>query len=98
MKLDLYAVRSSKTLVTIVVCLAIFTDTFLYGLIVPVLPYALAKDLGIPEEALPKCISILLSSFGAAVVLGSCELGSQFAILCCNLNISNIGTCSCGQI
>lgn len=42
--------RSSSAFVTLVVCVAIFTDIFLYGLVVPVLPFALKVRIGLPEN------------------------------------------------
>jgi len=47
--------------------LAIFTDLFLYGVIVPVLPFALESRSHVPTESLQKWISILLAVYGAGL-------------------------------
>ncbi|KAH7377604.1 major facilitator superfamily domain-containing protein [Pyrenochaeta sp. MPI-SDFR-AT-0127] len=67
--------RSSKRLVKIVVCTATFTDVFLYGLIVPVLPFALSERLGLPDNMIQTWNSILLGTYGAAILLCSLVFG-----------------------
>ncbi|KAF1843283.1 MFS general substrate transporter [Cucurbitaria berberidis CBS 394.84] len=67
--------RSSKAFVKIVVCMATFTDIFLYGLIVPVLPFALSERLGLPDDMIQRWNSILLGIYGAAILLGSLLFG-----------------------
>ncbi len=66
--------RSSKSFVIFVVCVAIFTDTFLGNLVAPVLPYALSERAGLSHEDVQIWNSILLASYGGAVMLGSCTL------------------------
>lgn len=66
--------RSSKSFVTFVVCVAIFTDTLLLGLIVPILPYVLADRVGLPQQDVQRWTSILLALYGGALLLGSCTL------------------------
>ncbi|KAL9010782.1 MAG: hypothetical protein Q9173_004319 [Seirophora scorigena] len=64
--------RSSKTFTTFVVSVAIFTDVLLQNLVAPVLPYALHTQIGLQVEAdIQRWTSILLSSYGAAFMLGS---------------------------
>lgn len=63
--------RSSDGFIIFVVGVAVFTDMMLYGLIVPMLPYALADRVGIAQEDVQQWNSILLGSFGAALMLGS---------------------------
>ncbi|OKP11573.1 hypothetical protein PENSUB_2875 [Penicillium subrubescens] len=46
----LYNFRSSETFIVIVVSIAIFTDVFIYGMIVPIVPIALVKRAGAREE------------------------------------------------
>ncbi|KAI4183602.1 MAG: hypothetical protein L6R41_005307 [Letrouitia leprolyta] len=64
--------RSSDGFIIFVVGVAVFTDMMLYGLIVPMLPYALVDRVGLSPEHVQKWNSILLGSFGAALMLGSC--------------------------
>ncbi|KAK2750158.1 hypothetical protein FQN57_004654 [Myotisia sp. PD_48] len=68
-------IRSSNGFTKLVVCLAVFTDVFLYGLIVPVLPFALRERLGIPDDDIQKWNSILLGTYGAAILVGSLVFG-----------------------
>lgn len=69
--------RSSKTFALIVVCVAVFTDVFVYGLVVPVMPFALTQRLGVPEEDVQKWNSILLGVLGGAVFIGGSKLNSK---------------------
>ena len=42
--------RSSEKFIVGTVALAVFTDMFLYGVIVPVIPFALEQRVDIPED------------------------------------------------
>ncbi|KAL4770091.1 major facilitator superfamily domain-containing protein [Aspergillus nidulans var. acristatus] len=53
--------RSSKAFVTWVVAIAVFTDVFIYGMIIPILPDVLKTRVSIPED----------ESFGGALFVGS---------------------------
>lgn len=63
--------RSSDGFIVFVVGMAVFTDMMLYGLIVPILPYALSARVGIPQKDVQRWNSILLGSFGGALTIGS---------------------------
>ncbi len=65
--------RSSDGFIVCVVGIAVFTDMVLYGLIVPMLPYALSDRVGIARRDVQRWNSILLGSFGGALMLGSCK-------------------------
>ncbi|KAL9586365.1 MAG: hypothetical protein Q9212_000937 [Teloschistes hypoglaucus] len=67
--------RSSNGFIIFVVGAAVFTDMMLYGLIVPMLPYALVDRVGISPEDIQKWNSILLGAFGAALMIGSLLFG-----------------------
>ncbi|KAL6232768.1 hypothetical protein BDW75DRAFT_242670 [Aspergillus navahoensis] len=67
--------RSSKAFVTWVVAIAVFTDVFIYGMIIPILPDVLKIRVSIPEDELQKWISILLAAFGGALFVGSPVFG-----------------------
>ncbi|KAI1812544.1 MFS transporter-like protein [Poronia punctata] len=67
----LLSVRSSTALITITVNLAIFTDIFFYALIVPVLPFALPSQVGIPQDQVQSWVSILLAVYSASLFVGS---------------------------
>lgn len=62
----LQSFRSSKAFITFVIAYAVFTDQFLFAAIVPVAPFALQQQLGIPEDNVQFWITILLSVFGVA--------------------------------
>lgn len=67
--------RSSEGFITFVVGAAVFTDMMLYGLIVPMLPYALVDRVGLSQEDVQRWNSVLLGGFGAALMVGSLIVG-----------------------
>ncbi|KAL8733016.1 MAG: hypothetical protein Q9166_002414 [cf. Caloplaca sp. 2 TL-2023] len=73
--------RSSDGFIIFVVGVAVFTDMMLYGLIVPMLPYALSDRVGIGQEDVQRWNSILLGSFGGALMGGSCLIALGLSTL-----------------
>ncbi len=69
------AFRSSHGFIVATICLAIFTDTFLYGLVVPVIPYSLTEQAGVPSDELQQWTAILLACYTIALCLGSPVVG-----------------------
>ena len=69
------ALRSSTLFIVTTVCLAIFTDILLYGLIVPVIPFSLTSQVGVPEDRVQHWTAILLACYNAALVVGSPPAG-----------------------
>ncbi|KAL8970458.1 MAG: hypothetical protein Q9183_001517 [Haloplaca sp. 2 TL-2023] len=65
--------RSSKVFILTTICTAVFTDIFLYGIIVPVIPFALTQRAGIEEADVQHWVSVLLAVYGAAL-LASCPV------------------------
>lgn len=63
------AARTSTAFITITVAFAIFTDVFVYGIIVPVIPFALTQRAGIAETDIQYWTSILLAVYGAALLV-----------------------------
>ncbi|RDW78928.1 MFS transporter [Aspergillus mulundensis] len=63
--------RASTGFITFVVTLAAFTDSFLYGLIVPVTPTALEQRVGIAPEDVQRWVAILLALDGLAWLMTS---------------------------
>ena len=61
--------RTSTAFITATVAFAIFTDIFVYGIIVPVIPFALTERAGIPESDIQYWTSILLAIYGAALLV-----------------------------
>ncbi|KAI1140193.1 MFS general substrate transporter [Hypoxylon sp. FL0543] len=67
----LLSIRSSTTLIVLTVNLAIFTDIFYYALIVPVIPFSLTVQVGVPEDQVQNWVSILLACYSVALFVGS---------------------------
>jgi MFS family permease len=67
----LLSVRSSKLFILSTICVAVFTDIFLYGIIVPVLPFALSDRAGVSESSVQSWIAVLLAVYGAALLVVS---------------------------
>ncbi|KAJ0418988.1 MFS amine transporter [Aspergillus carlsbadensis] len=67
--------RSSKGFVTWVVAIAVFTDVFIYGMIIPILPEVLKTRIVVPTDELQKWMSILLAAYGGALLVGSPVFG-----------------------
>ena len=65
----LLAARTSTAFITTTVAFAIFTDVFVYGIIVPVIPFALTERAGIQESDIQYWTSILLAVYGAALLV-----------------------------
>lgn len=63
--------RSSTRFIGITCFVATFTDGFLYGAIVPVLPYSLVDRSGVPEEKVQMWLSLFLMTFGIAMTIGA---------------------------
>ncbi|KAI9930402.1 hypothetical protein ASPWEDRAFT_171028 [Aspergillus wentii DTO 134E9] len=63
--------RSSNGFIISVVAIAVFTDVFIYGMIVPILPIVLGSRTNVPEDELQKWMSILLAAFAGAILVGS---------------------------
>ncbi|KAF2429387.1 MFS transporter-like protein [Tothia fuscella] len=64
-------VRSSKWFILMTVALAVFTDIFLYSVIVPVLPFALRTRAHVEESEVQSWVSILIAVYGGALAISS---------------------------
>jgi MFS family permease len=58
--------RSSTLFIITTVGVGIFTDLFLYALIVPILPFILKDRVGVPQSSIQTYTSTLLAAFAAA--------------------------------
>ena len=63
--------RSNTFFIVATVAIGLFTDLFLYGLIVPVLPYMLQDRVGLPKDQVQSNVSGLLAAYAAASVVTS---------------------------
>ncbi|KAJ5664672.1 hypothetical protein N7462_011485 [Penicillium macrosclerotiorum] len=67
----LHDFRSSETFIVVVVSIAIFTDVFIYGMIVPIIPIALVDRAGARPEDAQSWVSVFLAVYGATLLIGS---------------------------
>lgn len=63
--------RSSTWFILSTICIAVFTDVFLYGIIVPVIPFSLTVRCGVEEKDVQHWVSVLLAVYGAALLASS---------------------------
>ncbi|KAF2401603.1 putative MFS amine transporter [Trichodelitschia bisporula] len=59
--------RSSKWFILTTIVCAIFTDIFLYAVIVPVIPFALTSRADIEEHDIQKWVTVLVAVYGGAL-------------------------------
>ncbi|KAI5923025.1 major facilitator superfamily domain-containing protein [Camillea tinctor] len=67
--------RSNTSFILSTVTVGMFTDLFLYGLVVPVLPFMLRDRLAIPENEIQSYVSNLLAAYAGASVVSSLPAG-----------------------
>lgn len=63
--------RSSTVFIVGTVAISLFTDLFLYGLVVPILPFILQDRIHLPENQIQSHVSGLLAAYAAASVIFS---------------------------
>lgn len=63
--------RSSTPFILLTVAIGLFTDLFLYGLVVPILPFLLTSRLHVPAAQIQSYVSALLAAYAGASVLFS---------------------------
>ncbi|CAD6444853.1 ecff4bd5-e2f2-4929-9e6a-8abef5ae27c7 [Sclerotinia trifoliorum] len=67
--------RSNTLFILATVAIGMFTDLFLYGIIVPILPFILSDRIGVAQEEIQYYTSVLLASYAGASVLFSFPAG-----------------------
>ena len=67
--------RSSTLFIVTTVGIGLFTDLFLYGLVVPILPFILQDRVHMPQEQIQSNVSGLLAAYAAASVVFSPPAG-----------------------
>ncbi|KAF7857286.1 hypothetical protein EAF04_009527 [Stromatinia cepivora] len=67
--------RSNTLFILATVAIGMFTDLFLYGIIVPILPFILSDRIGVEQEEIQYYTSVLLASYAGASVLFSFPAG-----------------------
>lgn len=63
--------RSSKWFIYTAVYLAVFTDMYLQGLIIPILPFSLAEYVHVEPKDIQKWTGILVGLYGGGYIVGS---------------------------
>lgn len=61
-----YAWRRSEWFIVYTVSVALWTDFFLYSLVVPILPFLLQDRIGLPQSQVQSCVSGLLAAFAGS--------------------------------
>jgi MFS family permease len=67
--------RASTLFIIATVAVGLFTDLFLYGLIVPILPFMLRDRVDLPEEKVQSYVSAMLAAYAGASVVFSLPAG-----------------------
>jgi MFS family permease len=67
--------RSNTYFIIATVAVGLFTDLFLYGLIVPVLPFMLRERVGIPQQEVQSYVSGMLAAYAGSSVICSVPAG-----------------------
>jgi MFS family permease len=67
--------RGSTSFIVFTISLAVFTDIFLYAVIVPVIPFAFTQRMGLPEDQVQSSVSKSLAVYSAGLVVGSVMFG-----------------------
>lgn len=67
--------RSNTTFIIATVAVGLFTDLFLYGLVVPVLPFMLQDRASIPKDKIQAYVSAMLAAYAGASVTFSFPAG-----------------------
>lgn len=67
--------RSSTLFILSTVGMGLFTDLFLYGLIVPIMPFILRDRIGVPHSQIQSHTSILLACYAGASMLSCVPAG-----------------------
>lgn len=68
-------IRGSTAFIVFTITLAVFTDIFLYGVIVPVIPYAFTERMGLSEDDIQSSVSKSLAIYSVGLVVGSAVFG-----------------------
>ena len=69
------ALARQHSFIIATVAVGLFTDLFLYGLIVPILPFMLRDRVDLPEEKVQAYVSAMLAAYAGASVLFSLPAG-----------------------
>jgi hypothetical protein len=64
-------IRSSKHFDLTTICLGVFTNIFLYGILAPVLSFTLSTRTEIQQSNMQSWVSVLLAVYGGTLLIGN---------------------------
>ncbi|EHY53001.1 hypothetical protein HRR83_006163 [Exophiala dermatitidis] len=67
--------RANSLFILTTVAVGMFTDLFLYGLVVPILPFMLKERMGLADDKIQSYVSGLLAAYAGASVIFSIPVG-----------------------
>lgn len=67
--------RSAEWFIVLTVCVAVFTDVFLYSVIVPVIPFSIESRAGVASDDVQHWVSVLLAVYGGALLVAAPVFG-----------------------
>ncbi|KAF3491039.1 uncharacterized protein GIQ15_00556 [Arthroderma uncinatum] len=70
-----YELRSSEGFTIFAVAVAMFVDSFIYSMIIPIIPKVLGGLGNLPADDVQTWVAILLAAYGATLILGSLAFG-----------------------
>ncbi|KAM5439325.1 hypothetical protein MferCBS31731_004747 [Microsporum ferrugineum] len=70
-----YELRSSEGFAIFAVAVAMFVDSFIYSMIVPIMPKVLGDIGNLPRSEIQTWVAILLAAYGATLIIGSLVFG-----------------------
>lgn len=71
----LWEIRGSLSVIMSTISLAIFTDMFVYSVVVPVVPYSFVSRMGVSEDVVQGKVSAALAVYSAGLIAGSFIFG-----------------------
>ncbi|KAK9478268.1 major facilitator superfamily domain-containing protein [Lipomyces japonicus] len=67
--------RTSNLIIISTVGIAVFTDIFIYGVIIPIAPFALVQRMGVSSDVVQQNISIAIFVYAAGLLISSPAVG-----------------------
>lgn len=71
----MWEVRGSMFVIVLTISLAVFTDIFIYAMIVPVVPFAFVDRMGVSPDAVQTQVSIALGVFSTGMIVAALVFG-----------------------
>lgn len=71
----MWEIRGSMFIIVLTMSLAVFTDTFIYAMFVPVIPFAFVERMGVAPENVQSQVAVALGIFAAGMVISALTFG-----------------------